>query len=171
MLTFRPRLSSRQPMEAAARPLPREDTTPPVTKMYFADIWSSSSIVGGCARGARPIMPELRGNWNGRVAVLGLNLEEKPKNRGIGQHGSASRRVSILKRWAEMHSAKFRRIIEPICGRDSQSGSWSYSQASSCFPQLQGHSRERKPGRPNNQLPRKTTIPAKSSRFQTSHDG
>src|SRR5207253_8118216 len=34
-LTFRPRLSSRQPMEAAARPLPREDTTPPVTKMYF----------------------------------------------------------------------------------------------------------------------------------------
>src|SRR5882757_818124 len=33
----RPRASSRQPMEAAARPLPRLDTTPPVTKMYFAD--------------------------------------------------------------------------------------------------------------------------------------
>src|ERR1700734_3788036 len=28
-------------MEAAARPLPREDTTPPVTKMYFAAIDSS----------------------------------------------------------------------------------------------------------------------------------
>jgi hypothetical protein len=28
-------------MEAAARPLPNEDTTPPVTKMYFADIDSS----------------------------------------------------------------------------------------------------------------------------------
>jgi hypothetical protein len=28
-------------MEAAASPLPNEDTTPPVTKMYFADIASS----------------------------------------------------------------------------------------------------------------------------------
>ncbi len=28
-------------MEAAASPLPNEDTTPPVTKMYFADIDSS----------------------------------------------------------------------------------------------------------------------------------
>jgi hypothetical protein len=28
-------------MEAAANPLPREDTTPPVTKMYFAGICSS----------------------------------------------------------------------------------------------------------------------------------
>src|SRR3981189_106564 len=33
----RPRASSRQPIEAAARPLQRLDTTPPVTKMYFAD--------------------------------------------------------------------------------------------------------------------------------------
>src|ERR671934_1256556 len=40
-LTFKPRLSSRQPTEAAASPLPKEDTTPPVTKMYFADILSS----------------------------------------------------------------------------------------------------------------------------------
>src|SRR5271170_709066 len=31
----RPRLSSRQPIEAAATPFPREETTPPVTKMYF----------------------------------------------------------------------------------------------------------------------------------------
>src|SRR5215472_3352414 len=42
-LTLRPRLSSRQPIEAAARPLPREDTTPPVTKIYFADMSSSYS--------------------------------------------------------------------------------------------------------------------------------
>jgi hypothetical protein len=28
-------------MEAAASPLPKEDTTPPVTKMYFADIVAS----------------------------------------------------------------------------------------------------------------------------------
>src|SRR5580704_6218799 len=42
--TRRPRLSSRQPMEAAARPLPRLDTTPPVTKTYFADIDATSFL-------------------------------------------------------------------------------------------------------------------------------
>src|SRR3954468_20698482 len=35
-LDLRPRLSSRQPMEAAASPLPNDETTPPVTKMYLA---------------------------------------------------------------------------------------------------------------------------------------
>src|SRR6266496_6487581 len=62
-LTLRPRASRRQPMEAAARPLPSEDTTPPVTKMYFADIDSSSSdCFVGCAgwRGAQPSMKEKR---------------------------------------------------------------------------------------------------------------
>ena len=33
------------PMEAAARPLPSEDTTPPVTKMYFADMFASPDFV------------------------------------------------------------------------------------------------------------------------------
>src|SRR2546423_3465520 len=37
-LTLRPRLSSRQPMEAAASPFPNDETTPPVTKMYLAGI-------------------------------------------------------------------------------------------------------------------------------------
>jgi hypothetical protein len=31
-------------MEAAARPLPRLDTTPPVTKTYFADINATSGL-------------------------------------------------------------------------------------------------------------------------------
>src|SRR5712671_4102019 len=35
-LTRSPRLSSRQPIDDAAIPLPREETTPPVTKMYLA---------------------------------------------------------------------------------------------------------------------------------------
>src|SRR5208283_1447999 len=43
-LTRRPRLSSRQPMEAAARPLPKLDTTPPVTKTYFADMGATSLL-------------------------------------------------------------------------------------------------------------------------------
>jgi hypothetical protein len=37
-LTLSPRLSSRQPIEAAASPLPKDETTPPVTKMYLADM-------------------------------------------------------------------------------------------------------------------------------------
>lgn len=35
MRVLRPRASSRVPIEAAARPFPREETTPPVTKIYF----------------------------------------------------------------------------------------------------------------------------------------
>ncbi len=35
MLTFRPRASSTAASEAADRPLPRDDTTPPVMNMYF----------------------------------------------------------------------------------------------------------------------------------------
>src|SRR5918911_3488052 len=35
MVTLRPRSTSRRPKEAAAMPLPKEDTTPPVTKMYL----------------------------------------------------------------------------------------------------------------------------------------
>src|SRR6266566_4151604 len=34
--TVSPRLSSRQPIDAAAIPFPSEETTPPVTKMYLA---------------------------------------------------------------------------------------------------------------------------------------
>src|ERR1700730_10985571 len=39
-VTRRPRLSSRQPIDAAATPLPREETTPPVTNIYFGPIGS-----------------------------------------------------------------------------------------------------------------------------------
>src|SRR5580698_3213020 len=53
-LTRSPRASSRQPMEAAARPFPNEDTTPPVTKMYLADISATSldelEVCAWCAR-------------------------------------------------------------------------------------------------------------------------
>src|SRR5436309_14311866 len=37
-LTFSPRLSSRHPSDAAANPLPNDETTPPVMKMYLAAI-------------------------------------------------------------------------------------------------------------------------------------
>src|SRR5713226_6737093 len=34
-VTLKPRASRSAPIDAAASPLPRDDTTPPVTKMYF----------------------------------------------------------------------------------------------------------------------------------------
>src|SRR3954468_23308253 len=37
-VTLRPRASSRQPIEDAARPFPKLDTTPPVTKIYLGII-------------------------------------------------------------------------------------------------------------------------------------
>src|SRR4029077_21114607 len=37
-VTLKPRLSRRQPIEEAATPFPSEDTTPPVTNIYFGAI-------------------------------------------------------------------------------------------------------------------------------------
>ena len=37
-MTLKPRLSRRQPIEEAATPFPSEETTPPVTKIYFGAI-------------------------------------------------------------------------------------------------------------------------------------
>ena len=58
-------------MEAAASPLPSEDTTPPVTKMYFADIVSSPQLcleicAGWCARS---IMTEGNAEGNGQIRL------------------------------------------------------------------------------------------------------
>src|SRR5580704_4719711 len=44
-VTRRPRLSSRQPIDAAATPLPREETTPPVTKIYFGPVRKALEIL------------------------------------------------------------------------------------------------------------------------------
>src|SRR5258708_27147002 len=45
MLTLKPRLSRRQPMEEAATPLLSEETTPPVTKIYFGAIRVARAVV------------------------------------------------------------------------------------------------------------------------------
>src|SRR5918997_1362970 len=37
IVTVRPRSTSSRPNDAAAMPFPREDTTPPVTKMYLVE--------------------------------------------------------------------------------------------------------------------------------------
>src|SRR5882757_7189567 len=75
MLTLIPRASSRQPMEAAARPLPSEDTTPPVTKMYFADMSATSlNVMEFCAVWALLSMAGMGGGGNGRVFCGNLSL-------------------------------------------------------------------------------------------------
>src|SRR5215210_8877470 len=38
IVTLSPRSTRRRPKEAAAMPFPSEDTTPPVTKMYFVEL-------------------------------------------------------------------------------------------------------------------------------------
>src|ERR1039457_3744614 len=82
-LILMPRASSRQPMEAAARPLPSEDTTPPVTKMYFADISASANLVVliGHACGARLSIAGMGGGGNG---LAGWNLRQRRQTGGGG---------------------------------------------------------------------------------------
>src|SRR5277367_1295759 len=67
-LTRSPRDSRRQPMEAAARPLPSEDTTPPVTKMYFADIFASPNFdgIGWTCRAGTSKYCRFGEGWEGR---------------------------------------------------------------------------------------------------------
>src|SRR5712692_10525082 len=43
-VTRKPRASRRHPIEAAASPLPSDDTTPPVTKMYFVATLASFRV-------------------------------------------------------------------------------------------------------------------------------
>src|ERR1019366_8663014 len=76
-LTLIPRASSRHPMDAAAKPLPSEDTTPPVTKMYFADISASDYLIVliGRACGARTSIAGMRGGGNGWFSA-GKAMEE-----------------------------------------------------------------------------------------------
>jgi hypothetical protein len=43
-VTWTPRLSRRQPIEEAATPFPSEETTPPVTKIYFGAIRAARKL-------------------------------------------------------------------------------------------------------------------------------
>ena len=77
-------------MEAAASPLPSEDTTPPVTKMYFADISASVYLVVwiGRASGARLSIAGMRGRskWDfSQIAIGSVDTAHQvaPTARGI----------------------------------------------------------------------------------------
>ena len=46
-MTRRPRSTSSRPSDAAAMPLPSDETTPPVTKMYFVGVLASRLLASG----------------------------------------------------------------------------------------------------------------------------
>lgn len=52
MVTVRPRASSNAPNEAAAMPLPKDDTTPPVIKMHFVIYLNFNEVNNGKLRKA-----------------------------------------------------------------------------------------------------------------------
>src|SRR5258708_27433597 len=93
--------SSRGPRGAAASPWPRKDTTPPVTKRYFADMSSSPlnadwvfggrlpgahgnyRLGRGSCRGAQPIMAEKSGEAKSKPEPIGTS-----EHREIGTSGN-----------------------------------------------------------------------------------
>jgi hypothetical protein len=72
-------------MEAAARPLPRLDTTPPVTKTYFADIDATSFLVVWLGR-----------TWWARSSMAEMWMQRKRKIAGHAA-GGASPHITVLK--------------------------------------------------------------------------
>src|SRR5580698_2323209 len=82
-----PRASSRHPMEAAASPLPSDDTTPPVTKMYFADIAATSSNGGlGCAWCAHPSISLILCKTRPGDVILGAEVGFTAFGGRLGSH-------------------------------------------------------------------------------------
>src|ERR1700722_4498544 len=62
-VTRRPRLSSKQPIEAAATPLPRDETKPPVTNIYFGPVRKALEILRESRRtthyGQKPVKSQI----------------------------------------------------------------------------------------------------------------
>src|SRR5712691_11808511 len=69
-VTLKPRLSRRQPVEEAATPFPSEETTPPVTKIYF-----------GAIREARVPSPGLSALHRSDVHVIMVGTRETVKSK------------------------------------------------------------------------------------------
>jgi hypothetical protein len=46
MVTRNPRATNKRPNDAQMIPFPKDDVTPPVTKMYLVDIWTEGLVDG-----------------------------------------------------------------------------------------------------------------------------
>src|SRR5580693_6535974 len=79
-VTLKPRLSRRQPIEEAATPFPSEETTPPVTKIYF-----------GAIHVARVLMPGLSALHRSDVrTIMAATCQTVKSNSSRPQHDFSS---------------------------------------------------------------------------------
>src|SRR6266704_347142 len=90
-VTLKPRLSRRQPIEEAATPFPSEETTPPVTKIYF-----------GAIRVARVPSPGLSALHRIDVHIIMFGTRESVKSNLL----ALSKRYSFLSLAAKPFRAK-----------------------------------------------------------------
>ena len=89
---MKPRLSRRQPIEEAATPFPSEETTPPVTKIYFGAIREARGLEPGLSALHRidvhTIMfgtwPPVKSNSLRRENVIFSELESETFSPGTG---------------------------------------------------------------------------------------
>src|SRR5258705_10528211 len=97
-VTRKPRASSSAPIEAAARPLPRDETTPPVTKMYFGA--NSSSFRGPLSDVLFFHGTACQGSVETRVSQLGQDARDRrPARHAKGDDViAAQRRGARIKR-------------------------------------------------------------------------
>src|ERR1700752_2148034 len=98
-VTRKPRASSSEPMEADASPLPSDDTTPPVTKMYFVGTssllpWPSASVehTRFPRLGPRPL--RRAGGHAGHRAPPPPPDHAGPRARPLPRHGARGERVA-----------------------------------------------------------------------------
>src|SRR5262245_7218511 len=85
MAILNPWPSSRQPMDADARPLPREETTPPVTKMYLV---GTALLLAHASRARGQEAPdaiEILGRVHGHAS---LAVERHDPDRHAGLQGT-----------------------------------------------------------------------------------
>src|SRR6056297_2276670 len=90
MLTSRPRAASRRPSEALKMPLPREEVTPPVTKIYLV-----CTAGGGLERRRRDGGSDSSLKIGGPAALYqrrGVSVSEKIYRRGPRNWGWCARR-------------------------------------------------------------------------------
>src|SRR5258708_22179500 len=108
-LRYSARLSRRRRVEAEASPFPREDTTPPVTKRYFADMSSSPLnadwVFGGRLPGAHGNYKLGRGSCRGAQPIMAEKSGEaksKPEPIGTSEHreiGTSDNLPNLQVRW------------------------------------------------------------------------
>src|SRR5262245_34053026 len=72
MVSFSPRVSSKLPMDAEARPLPSEETTPPVTKMNFVCLPDglAAAVIAWAPRPVRVCLTPRRMSSSTRESIL-----------------------------------------------------------------------------------------------------